>query len=181
VNDTLVWSEKMDGLFRKHVHEIVEDHPKTDWGENIRLGYPFGVIRDDVLKKGRADFAVGHADAQYGNLTADQKVLLYCFVNMKGHFFSSYANFRFNKMSLIKHFGPPQRIRVYDIGCGPATALLALCDLFPGIKLRYYGIDRAQAMPKRPRSCGMPLSNSALSAGSRLRYSESLGIRLTSR
>src|SRR5579862_2202908 len=96
----LQWSQAMENLHFEHVIRMVWKDNRTDWDENVSLGYPFGVIRDEVIKKGRADFCEGHEHEDYGILTADEKVLLYCFVNMKLHFFEALSTFRAYKASL---------------------------------------------------------------------------------
>ena len=96
----LQWSKAMEDLHNEHVVRKVVNDARTDLSGTIRLGYPFGVIRDEVIRKGRADFRVGHEHDNYGSLTADEKVLLYCFVNMKLHFFEALSTFRAYKASL---------------------------------------------------------------------------------
>jgi len=68
------------------------------------LGYPFQVIRDNVIQLGRADFTMGHEHSKYGELSADDKVLLYCFTYMRLHFFESLATFRHYKSALEAMF-----------------------------------------------------------------------------
>lgn len=75
----LRWSSAMDHLHLEQVVQPVLNDKRTDWEENISLGYPFQVIRDDVIKMGRADFTTGHEHSKYGDLSADDKVLLCCF------------------------------------------------------------------------------------------------------
>src|SRR5438874_34344 len=82
------WSSAIEDLYREHVSQKVQNDRRTDWDgdRNISLGFPFRIICDDVLEKGRADFTKGYEDDEYGTLTEDDKVLLYCFVFMKRHF-----------------------------------------------------------------------------------------------
>jgi hypothetical protein len=110
------------------------------------LGYPFDVIREEVLAKGLADFASGHHHAQYGELTPDEKVLLYCFVNLKKHFFAALATFEGHRRALAELFVEGARLVVIDVGCGPGTACLALADLLPGRVFDYIGVDLAAPM-----------------------------------
>ncbi len=143
---TVRWSNSMQRLFRACVVQKVRKHLRTDFGKNVHLGYEFDVIRNSVIEKGLADFTTGH-----GKLSVDEKVLLYCFVNMTSHFFSSYANFRLNRTRLATLFDKTDSTIVFDVGCGPATALLALCDLFPKEQFVYCGIDNAPAMQRKAR------------------------------
>jgi hypothetical protein len=142
----LEWSAAMDGLFWNCVVRVVLDDPRTDWSENLSLGYPFEVIRKQVLAKGLADFSQGHVDAKFGHLTPDEKALLYCFVNFKKHFFAAYATFEEHRAIIEELLVPEENPFVLDIGCGPATACLALMDLLPGKTFHYVGIDSAAAM-----------------------------------
>ncbi|MCI0643147.1 MAG: class I SAM-dependent methyltransferase [Gemmataceae bacterium] len=140
----LEWSDAMERVFKKHVVEPVMNDPRTDWSQDVSLGYPFQVIRKQVIKVGLADFSKGFDDGLHGPLTPEDKVLLYCFVNMKSHFFTSFATFKLHKRSvgaLLK-----ERPLVIDVGCGPATALLAFADVFPSSEFDYIGIDAAQPM-----------------------------------
>jgi hypothetical protein len=99
-----------------------------------------------VLAKGLADFSQGHDHPKYGRLSAEEKVLLYCFVNLKKHFFAALATFEAHRATLEELFMPDSRLVVVDIGCGPGTACLALADLLPGRDFDYLGIDSATPM-----------------------------------
>jgi hypothetical protein len=146
MSNPLEWSVEMDSLFWNCVGKAVLDHPKTDWSENLSLGYPFEVIREQVLAKGLADFSKGHDDPQFGQLTADEKALLYCFVNVKKHFFAALATFLEYRSTLEDLFASAEKPLLVDIGCGPATACLALADVLPGRQFDYLGIDSASSM-----------------------------------
>src|ERR1700694_1612638 len=71
----LQWSQAMEDLHYEHVlRKVVRDN-RTDLSGNVRLGFPFDVIRDEVIRKGRADFRVGHQHNKHGELTSDEKGL----------------------------------------------------------------------------------------------------------
>jgi hypothetical protein len=140
------WSNDMDRIFGDLVVRIVQDDPRTDWGENLSLGYPFDVIREEVLAKGLADFTIGHAHVQHGNLSAAEKCLLYAFVNMKKHFFACTATLEAFQPAVEALFAQEQRVVVVDVGCGPATACIALADLLPGRTFDYIGIEASLPM-----------------------------------
>jgi SAM-dependent methyltransferase len=140
------WSDGMDRLFGELIVKAVQDDPRTDWSEDRSLGYPFDVIRKQVLAKGLADFAVGHAHGEYGALSAAEKCLLYGFVNMKKHFFACRATIEAYRPEVEALFIPGQHAVILDFGCGPATACLALADLLPGRTFDYIGIDAAPPM-----------------------------------
>lgn len=144
----LEWSAQMDRIFGEHIDNVVCADPRTDWAENVSLGYPFEVIRRQVLAKGLADFRNGHEHAVYGDLSPDEKVLLYCFTNFKKHFFTAMATFQAHLACLRKLFASGEKTFVFDIGCGPGTACLALAEVLRGRKFSYVGIELAPAMRK---------------------------------
>jgi len=139
-------SDRMFDIFRTEIVEEVKKHPKTRFN-SILLGYTAETIRHDIINYGRADFREG-----YSSLTADEKVLLYCYFNMRKHFFTS--SFVFEKIyeSLRSIFNDPAKTVVFiDLGCGPMTSGLALADLHlektgERLQLNYIGIDNSQAM-----------------------------------
>ena len=148
----LTMSAAMDRLFHEQMTLPVAQHPDTDFDENMQLGFPYQVIREEVIKKGLADFTDGYSHPVYGDLTSDQVALLYCFSNMKGHFFSSYANLRLNKNHVTKLLDNSKRFLVVDIGCGPATSAFSINELLPKRKMLYYGVDISGAMRKKAKS-----------------------------
>ena len=94
------WSKRIEDLFEQEVNLKVRQHPKTDQSENIQLGYPFDYIRKHVIVKGLADFTTGQEHATYGAISADDKALLYCFMNMRQHFFESRKAFQLYRSQL---------------------------------------------------------------------------------
>jgi hypothetical protein len=145
----LQWSQTMQDLHFEHAVRPVMDDKRTDWDANISLGYPFKVIRDDVIQKGLADFSQGYEHPKYGSLTADEKVLLYCFTNMKLHFFEALETFRYFRPVLKSMFELPGVKMMIDLGCGPGTAGLALADSTKELKLAYIGLDCARPMLRK--------------------------------
>jgi SAM-dependent methyltransferase len=139
----------MEDLHFEHVVRKVWKDRRTDLDANVRLGYPFAVVRDEVIKKGRADFRIGHHHHKYGDLTADEKTLLYCFVNMKLHFFEALATFRAYKARLKSLFDSKLPTRMVDLGCGPGTAGLALAECLKQPNIRYIGLDVANSMLRK--------------------------------
>jgi SAM-dependent methyltransferase len=147
----LQWSQAMEELFNRYITLPVLNHPKTDWETNVSLGYPFDFIRRQVIKMGRADFRDGHDHHKFGDLSADEKVLLYCFINMKQHFFESLATFRHYRSRLAPLVNAERRLLMIDLGCGPGTAALALAEIFDEPTLHYVGLDQAKPMLEKAR------------------------------
>jgi len=137
--------------YEQVVRKVVRDN-RTDLSGNVRLGFPFDVIRDEVIRKGRADFRVGYQHEKHGELTADEKVLLYCFVNMKLHFFEALSTFRAYMAKLKSLFDSELLTRMVDLGCGPGTAGLALAESLKQPNVRYIGLDIAKAMHRMATS-----------------------------
>lgn len=128
-------------------HPCIKDSKNDLWGYDVRY------ILDEVLVRGRGDFSRKH-----GEISADDKVLLYCYYNMKKHFFTSYAVFQTVVSSLNKFFSNSDYKPVFiDLGCGPMTSGLALADLIhtttgKKINFTYIGIDISKPMLAKAKS-----------------------------
>ena len=86
---------------------------------------------------GQADF-----DSQDGNLSPDDKALLYAYLNQKGHIEELATAFG----QIFVGSSPPNPI-IVDIGCGPFTGGLALAaTLGSHVCFDYIGVDRAKSM-----------------------------------
>lgn len=143
------WSSEMDDFFKTNVHEKVLNHSRTTRNGHINpLGYPYSHVQPFILNDGRADFNKGYKHQKYGDIDNYDKVLLYCYFNLRGHFHSSKAHFLSESDLLVRYFFNKKPC-VIDIGCGPATSALALADAFPGKPFRYFGVDSAKAMQER--------------------------------
>ena len=155
------WSQEMDLLYESEVHQKVRDHKSTTHTGNLNpLGYPHGIVQRDILEHGRADFTEGYSHPEFGSIDKFDKVLLYCYYNLRGHFHSSVDHFAKAK-TLLKSELFSGDACVIDIGCGPATSALAIAEAFPGQSFQYFGIDMAQAM----RSQGKTLLTAAKRMG----------------
>ncbi len=167
----LQWSKAMEDLYYYEVVRPVQYDRRTDWDDeqSISLGYPFQVIRRDVIKSGLADFSDGHHHPKYGDLSADDKVLLYCFANMKLHFFESLATLRRYNGAVKAIFDSNRTKLMIDLGCGPGTAGLALAEFLNRPNAIYIGLDRAQPMLRKAKSLlGAAIERSMLAPTSRV-------------
>lgn len=136
-------SNEISKVFRELIVSPVMSDEKTTG--NLRLGIPSYKIRPEVLNYGKTDFRV-----VYKGLTLDEKVLLYCFFNMRKHYFTSYAVFSKLYDSVQNSFHNKKPVFI-DLGCGPLTSGLALADLYyektqNKINFAYIGIDIAKSM-----------------------------------
>ena len=121
----------------------VRDDPRSVHGSF------FGLSRQealDTIEWGQAPF-----DEPLGDLSPDDRVLLYAYFNQKGHLEELTEAFR-----MIFANTAPENPIVVDLGCGPATGGLALAGVLPSV-FDYIGVDSSQAM----RSFGEHLASLA--------------------
>jgi hypothetical protein len=117
---------------------------------NIILGYNTETVTKDIIKQGQADF-----DASYdnGKLQAEDIVKLYCYFNMRMHFFSSLSIFERSKI-VEQYYNAGGKIKFVDIGCGPATSGLALIEHIhktteTNVVFDYFGVDCSIKMKEK--------------------------------
>lgn len=139
-------SDEIRALF-KIINSQYFTHPRVFHDQNSLWGYSKIHVLHVVLDRGKCDFSI-----EYGDITAEDKVLLYCFYNMKKHFFTSYAVFQTVVESLTHFFEINEYKPVFiDLGCGPMTSGIAIADLIntktgQPIDFSYIGVDIAPAM-----------------------------------
>jgi superfamily I DNA and/or RNA helicase len=112
---------------------------------HILYGYTNDYIRNNVIEYGRTNFD----QATLEHSSAD-KVNLYCYYNMRKHYFSSVAIYKsFDDYFRIAFTNSNNRITFIDFGCGPLTSGLAFQQSFvsiPNFHFDYVGIDISTAM-----------------------------------
>ncbi|QDT45442.1 hypothetical protein Pan241w_55620 [Gimesia alba] len=81
----------MDSVFNDIVHLPICDRSVFEDNNMRPLGFQFNKVRSEITEFGRADFTEGYSEGDQ-IISADDKVLLYCFLHMRGHFWSTYAN-----------------------------------------------------------------------------------------
>ncbi|GGK78353.1 class I SAM-dependent methyltransferase [Rufibacter glacialis] len=142
-------SDRMLGIFDLEIVKPIINHVDTE-GYQMPLGYPSRVVREQILEFGKADFTIG-----FRNLTDDDKVLLYCYFNMRKHFFTTFFVLERIYDSLLSLFTNANLVPIFiDIGCGPLTSGLAISDLHYQksgelLKTNYIGIDISPAMLRK--------------------------------
>jgi|GEM_PF-948044 hypothetical protein len=139
----------VENHFKYNINQPVLGH-KDSQGISVLMGYDKLTILNDVLNRGKTRF-----DEKYECIEPDEKVLLYCYFNMKKHFFTSVAVFKkmwksLNQILTDKSYSPV----FIDLGCGPLTSGLALAELYQNetmtaLRLNYIGIDISKAMIKK--------------------------------
>ncbi|MDQ1140116.1 hypothetical protein [Pedobacter agri] len=111
----------------------------------ILLGYPTAAVISHIIGRGQTDF-----DEQFEDLSAMDRVNLYCYFNMRMHFFSSLS--LYNRSQIFeKYYHTAGKIRFVDIGCGPATSGIAFADYIheksgQQVVFDYFGIDSSARM-----------------------------------
>ncbi|HQV79187.1 MAG TPA: hypothetical protein PLJ42_10525 [Chitinophagales bacterium] len=131
-------------LFTEKFIDYIKFHESTVWN-NILLGLDTFTIRSEVINFGQANF-----DKPYKKLTPAEIVKLYCYFNMRKHYYSSL--YLFERCSWIKKLiSKDGCLKFVDVGCGPATSGIALTDYLLSIKnlkqqFDYIGVDYYDSM-----------------------------------
>ena len=113
--------ETFDNLVMKPIKE----DPRTEWA-NIILGKDAYFNRTQIIEGGRANFTEALFDGDGRMWSAEDRVLAYCYWNMRLHYFSSrYIFQKFIGELKINHF--------FDIGCGPGTSSVAISEIQNGM------------------------------------------------
>jgi len=113
---------------------------KSRWLGHNRLCN--NTITKNIIKQGQADFDASHDS---GNLPAEDIVKMYCYFNMRMHFFSSLSIFERSNI-VEQYYNTSGKIKFIDIGCGPATSGLALMEHIhktteTNVMFDYFGVD----------------------------------------
>ena len=64
----LRWSLQMNRVFNNEVNFPVMHHESSSVPQTI-FGFPYRVVRDEVIETGLADFETGYVDEEYGTLS----------------------------------------------------------------------------------------------------------------
>lgn len=141
---------------KEKIVDVVRKRSGVGWSEGKRLGLPSDVIRQEVIEWGVTDFSKDPPD--HPTLTVADKVLLYCFFNMRRHYDELRIALHLSETSLQFDDLP---LLIVDFGCGPATGALAFASEFAGTPFDYIGLDSALEM----RRMGRKLWDAAVALG----------------
>lgn len=131
-------------LFTEKFIDYIKYHDSTVWN-NILLGLDTFTIRSEVINFGQANF-----DKPYKKLQPADIVKLYCYFNMRKHYYSSL--YLFERCAWIKKLVSKEGcLKFIDVGCGPATSGIALTDYLLSTKsskqqFDYIGVDYYDSM-----------------------------------
>ena len=152
---TLLPSALAAAIFQRQIIAPITADPRTR-GWEYPLGYDREAIRTHILEYGRADFRAPCAAVTPPASPAD-RVALYCFYNLRKHFFTTRYVLSQVLESVAAHLQPTGgRLVFLDLGCGPLTSGLALADLYQArhhrsVPMQYVGLDIAPAMLDKAR------------------------------
>lgn len=133
-------SEFAGEIFAKHFVDYVKG--------NSLFGYDIIEATEQIIKKGQARF-----DDGYNRLTPSDVVKIYCYCNMRMHYYSSLCLYERSEI-VPKFYNTNGRIKFIDIGCGPATSGLAFAEYIydstgEPASFDYFGIDMSIAMQEQ--------------------------------
>jgi hypothetical protein len=141
----------MESHFKYNVNRPILRHKDSE-GLSVLMGYDKMIVLNNILDRGKTKF-----DERYEGLEPSDKVLLYCYFNMKKHFFTSVAVFKKVWKSLHEIFTDNNYTPIFiDIGCGPLTSGLAMAELHQNeteesLRMNYIGIDISNAMIEKAK------------------------------
>ena len=128
--------EWLKRLRRSEVTDRVKNDPRT------AMGTVLGVNPDEAIS-GAAGWGQADFDEPWGDLSPDDRALLYAYFLQLGHLEELVTAFG----QLFGDDDPPRDPIVVDLGCGPFTGGLAVAGQFhPDARLDYFGVDRSQTM-----------------------------------
>jgi hypothetical protein len=136
-----VFTEK---LFADKFINYIRLHHSTVWNTKL-LGYDNFTIRSEIINFGQANF-----DKSYNELLPSDVVKLYCYFNMRKHYYSSL--YLFERCSWIQNLiNQKGCLKFIDLGCGPATSGVAMTDYLLSSSsskqnFDYIGIDCYKSM-----------------------------------
>jgi len=128
------------------VQQIFEEAFLAPMRNRQLYGYTMQQARN-IINRGQANF-----DQGFEALTAAEVVKLYCYLNMRMHYFSSWS--LFERSALANYYSTGGKIKFIDIGCGPGTSGLAFATYIrdktgdPAV-FDYFGIDTSVAMQQQ--------------------------------
>lgn len=109
------------------------------------FGYSIENASEIIINRGQADF-----DKGYEKLAATDVVKLYCYLNMRMHYYSSLC--LYERSGIYNQFyNTAGRVKFIDVGCGPGTCGLAFAEYIydstgESASFDYFGIDTSSTM-----------------------------------
>ena len=137
----------LEALRSTEIVERVMNDPRSV--EQTIFGVDINTAQHEVLGRGQADF-----DEPWGDLTSDDRALVYAYCNQLGHLEELVEAFNQIFLQNISLSDPV----IIDLGCGPCTGGLAFaCTQSEKPRFDYIGVDRSRSM----RELGEHLASNA--------------------
>jgi SAM-dependent methyltransferase len=140
--------DEFASVYDELVINKLKNDPRTLSYPDLILGVTNDFIRNNIIEYGRADFEQPSLFNQ--SFSKEDKVNLYCFYNMRKHYFSGVSIFdsykEFFEIELKQTSG---RTTFFDFGCGPLTSGIAFNQTYKHnieFSMKYVGIDISNAM-----------------------------------
>lgn len=146
--------EEFKTMFNEIIINPLKQDKRTTSYPDLVLGNSNEFNRNNIIEYGRTNFDT--AFTYQTNLFAQEfsvrdKVALYCFYNMRKHYFSNLAVFdTYSDLFNIEVTQTSDRVTFIDFGCGPLTAGIAFNQFAkrsnPNFSMNYFGIDISDGM-----------------------------------
>jgi DNA polymerase III delta prime subunit len=120
----------------------------------LLLGKTNDFIRSNIIEYGRTNFDTSYTyqtNLFTQEFSIKDKVMLYCYYNMRKHYFSNISVFdSYSDLFKIELKQNSNRITFIDFGCGPLTAGIAFNQfgkkIVENFNMNYFGIDISTGM-----------------------------------
>jgi DNA replication ATP-dependent helicase Dna2 len=144
--------DEFASAFTTLVIDKLKNDPRTTSYPDLIFGVTNDYIRNNIIEYGRTNFDTNFQPILFAQeFSVKDKVNLYCFYNMRKHYFSGISIFdSFKKLFEIELNQTSGRTTFIDFGCGPLTSGIAFNQVYkriiPNYALRYIGIDISNSM-----------------------------------
>ena len=146
---TYTTTREFNAAYERHVLQPVKEGSGEEWPSKV-FGYDMPTNLN-AIGYGRMNFSNQITLFDDVAMSPERQVLLYCYYIMRQHYCSAknlYESFGAWTRALIRSVDG--RVRMIDIGCGPATCGLAFAEVFlPDTpNMVYTGVDISAAMKR---------------------------------
>jgi DNA replication ATP-dependent helicase Dna2 len=144
--------QEFSKVFETLVMDKIKFDPRTTSFPDLIFGVSNDFIRNNVIEYGRTNFDAIYKPSLFAQeFNVEDKVSLYCYYNMRKHYFTGLAIFEtYKSLFQQKITLTDGRVTFIDFGCGPLTSGLAFNQSFKEshfrYALRYVGIDISNGM-----------------------------------
>lgn len=141
-------------VFDDLIINVLKTDKRTIQYPSLILGQTNDFIRNNIIEYGRTNFDKVfeyQTNLFTQEFSVKDKVMLYCYYNMRKHYFSNKAVFEsYKEFFEIELEQVSSRVTFIDFGCGPLTAGIAFNQFAKTIDknftMNYFGIDISDGM-----------------------------------